>query len=171
MAEKTKDHAQHYDNGAFSKPHKPCRTCTDFQSWMKAQPNPKGKSRTVGLDVTELEQKNHDCPLDKDELGRNTWSFLHTMAAYFPEKPSIKQQTDMKSLINIFSNFYPCEYCASDLRTDMKDYPPDTSGQKELSLWFCKIHNKVNKKLGKPEFDCDKVDERWKDGWKDGSCG
>lgn len=28
----------------------------------------------------------------------------------------------------------------------------------------------VNRKLGKPDFDCSLVDERWRDGWKDGSC-
>ena len=24
--------------------------------------------------------------------------------------------------------------------------------------------------LGKPEFDCSKVFQRWRDGWADGSC-
>jgi FAD-linked sulfhydryl oxidase len=32
------------------------------------------------------------------------------------------------------------------------------------------MHNEVSRKIGKAEFDCSKVDERWKDGWKDGSC-
>ena len=30
--------------------------------------------------------------------------------------------------------------------------------------------NEVNKRLEKKEFDYSKVDERWLDGWKDGSC-
>ena len=32
------------------------------------------------------------------------------------------------------------------------------------------MHNEVNRRIGKKEFDCSKVDERWRDGWKDGSC-
>jgi FAD-linked sulfhydryl oxidase len=40
----------------------------------------------------------------------------------------------------------------------------------ELSQWLCRIHNEINRRLGKQEFDCSKVDERWRDGWKDGSC-
>jgi len=35
---------------------------------------------------------------------------------------------------------------------------------------MCQQHNVVNRKLGKPEFDCRKVLERWKDGPKDGRC-
>lgn len=47
---------------------------------------------------------------------------------------------------------------------------PDTSTRTCLTQWLCRLHNEVNHKLGKPDFDCSKVDERWRDGWKDGSC-
>lgn len=50
------------------------------------------------------------------------------------------------------------------------EHPLDVTSQKRLSEWVCKFHNRVNKKLGKPIFDCSKVDERWRDGWLDGSC-
>lgn len=48
--------------------------------------------------------------------------------------------------------------------------PPAVGGQEELSQWLCKMHNIVNIKLGKPSFDCSKVEERWYTGWRDGSC-
>jgi len=57
-----------------------------------------------------------DCPLDKDELGHNTWSLLHTMAASYPVQPTDQQQEDMKKYMNLFAQFYPCSYCAKDLR-------------------------------------------------------
>ena len=52
----------------------------------------------------------------------------------------------------------------------LKGEDPDTSSRKGLSYWFCDYHNEVNRRLGKKEFDCSKVLERWKDGWADGSC-
>ncbi|PSN48518.1 FAD-linked sulfhydryl oxidase ALR [Blattella germanica] len=111
-----------------------------------------------------------DCPLDKDELGRNTWGFLHTMAAYYPDSPTSEQRRDMSNFFALFSKFYPCEPCAEDLREQLKVNPPITSSQHELSQWLCRIHNNINVRLGKKVFDCSKVNERWRDGWLDGSC-
>ena len=92
------------------------------------------------------------------------------MAAYYPEKPTQQDQTSMASFIEAVSRFYPCQICAQDFRKDIKDHPPKTASRNELSLWWCGAHNRVNKKLGKPEFDCSKLDQRWLDGWSDGSC-
>ena len=61
-----------------------------------------------------------------------------------------------------------------------------------LSIWTCEMHNRVNERLGKPTvpctmdflgklrvigdvlFSCTNLsplsDQRWLDGWKDGSC-
>ena len=52
----------------------------------------------------------------------------------------------------------------------LKETPPLTKNRVDLCQWLCRIHNGINKRLGKEEFNCSKVDERWKDGWKDGSC-
>ena len=56
------------------------------------------------------------CPLDVDELGRSTWDFLHTMAAYYPEQPTEREQSDMNQFIRLLSNFYPCFHCAYHLK-------------------------------------------------------
>ncbi|KAJ8037696.1 FAD-linked sulfhydryl oxidase ALR [Holothuria leucospilota] len=152
-------------NKQSGRPVKPCRACMDFKSFAKAQ----GVKLPPGLSMEKIETKR-ECPLDKDELGRNTWSFLHTTAAYYPDEPTTTQQSDMNQFIQLFSKFYPCDFCAADLREDLKTHPPDTSSRSNLQQWMCKMHNIVNVKLGKPKFDCSKVEERWKDGWKDGSC-
>ncbi|KAJ1912414.1 Flavin-linked sulfhydryl oxidase of the mitochondrial IMS [Tieghemiomyces parasiticus] len=111
-----------------------------------------------------------ECPPDSEQLGRSTWTFLHTMAAYYPDQPNPQQQGDMRSLLANFSKFYPCGYCASHLREEMKTDPPVVDSRQHLSLWMCQTHNKVNELLGKKIFDCTKVDERWRDGPADGSC-
>ncbi|KAK7873801.1 hypothetical protein R5R35_005786 [Gryllus longicercus] len=149
---------------------KPCRACTDFQSWTKLQKRSLNKENVSNEKKVEVEVEDKPCPLSKDQLGNHTWHFLHTMAAYYPEKPSTEQKAEMKQFFSIFSNFYPCNYCAEDLKNQLKESPPKTDSQKELSQWLCRVHNNINRRLGKKEFDCSKVDERWKTGWKDGSC-
>ncbi|KOC63727.1 FAD-linked sulfhydryl oxidase ALR [Habropoda laboriosa] len=154
---------------------KPCRACMDFKSWAKSQKKTfdsekESKKKKEESPPVNDNIKRDDCPLDKDELGSKTWSFLHTMAAYYPSSPSEEQKTDMKKFFHIFSKFYPCYVCAEDLQEQLKHCPPQTDSQKQLSQWLCIIHNEVNKKLGKSEFDCNLVDQRWRDGWLDGSC-
>ena len=140
---------------------RPCRACSDFKTFMRS----KGKLNSGSV------QSGKDCPLDKNELGRVSWSLLHSIAAYYPDNPSDLQQNDMRNFMNIFSRIYPCKQCAQDLREDLKNDPVDTTSRYALTEWMCKLHNKVNNKLGKPLFDCTKVDERWLEGWKDASCG
>ncbi len=38
-------------------------------------------------------------PGDREELGRATWTLLHTLAAQFPDKPSRQQQKDARTLV------------------------------------------------------------------------
>ena len=66
--------------------------------------------------------------------------------------------------------FYTISGIISFLCCRLQKNPPMTKNRVDLSQWLCRIHNEINKRLGKEEFDCSKVDERWRDGWKDGSC-
>ncbi|KDQ61492.1 hypothetical protein JAAARDRAFT_150222 [Jaapia argillacea MUCL 33604] len=111
-----------------------------------------------------------NCPPDVEQLGRATWTFLHTTAAYYPNKPSPAQRANMLNLLHSLPILYPCSWCALHLGQEMKVHPPDVSNRARLSRWLCERHNDVNVRLGKEVFDCGKTDERWKDGPPDGSC-
>uniref|UniRef100_A0A182NJ22 Sulfhydryl oxidase n=1 Tax=Anopheles dirus TaxID=7168 RepID=A0A182NJ22_9DIPT len=174
----------HHQNG--KEPAAPCRTCTDFKSWSKQQrksisTSTTGVAKTSAADAEVVAHRKADdrtagsgsppnCPLDKDQLGRYTWGLLHTVAAYYPTKPTEAEERNVRTFFTTFSKLYPCEYCAKDFQQELKEMPPETKSQHTLSQWLCRMHNRVNVKLGKPEFDCTKVNERWRDGWLDGSC-
>ncbi|KAI5709834.1 FAD-linked sulfhydryl oxidase ALR-like [Diaphorina citri] len=119
---------------------------------------------------SSLDRIREDCPLDKDQLGYQTWGLLHTIAAYYPEKPTADEEREMKTFFMLLGKFYPCESCARDFSSLLKLRPPATSSQRALAGWLCWVHNHINQKLGKPQFDCSRLDERWRDGWDDGSC-
>ncbi|VDL73231.1 unnamed protein product [Nippostrongylus brasiliensis] len=155
---------------------KPCRACISVDQLMKQAKEfvKKAKATDEGVDSSASSDtssfSHSDCPVDKDQLGRSTWDLLHTMTVYYPETPSEEHKKAASSFMDSLSKTYPCDFCAKDLRENLKKDPPKVATRKEFALWMCQLHNKVNKKTGKPEFDCSKVFERWKDGWKDGSC-
>ena len=97
-------------------------------------------------------------------VTRPTWTFAHTTAAYYPESPTTTQRAHMLQLLHALPQLYPCSHCAEDLGTRMQRRPPDVRSRAALAAWLCATHNEVNAKLGKPSFDCARVDERWRDG-------
>uniref|UniRef100_A0A183VGY5 Sulfhydryl oxidase n=1 Tax=Toxocara canis TaxID=6265 RepID=A0A183VGY5_TOXCA len=118
----------------------------------------------------EKRPTREDCPLDTEQLGKSTWNFLHTMAAYFPEEPSEEDRNNAVTMMKLLGKLYPCAPCAEGLRRDLASHPPRVENRDAFSVWMCELHNRVSKKLGKKEFDCSLWKERWLDGWKDGSC-
>jgi FAD-linked sulfhydryl oxidase len=65
-----------------------------------------------------------NCPLDREELGRSTWNLLHTIAAYYPEQPTLTEQEGVRQLFLALAQFYPCEVCAEDFRDSIAENPP-----------------------------------------------
>ncbi|CAI2731779.1 unnamed protein product [Schistosoma spindalis] len=132
-----------------------CRACVDLSKF--------GLTKTKEM----VSKPSVECPPDKIELGKATWTLLHTMAAYYPIHPTLKQQEDMKKFLQIFPQFFPCRPCAYDFESNIVVHPPKLDSRNALSGWLCMQHNLVNKKIGKPLFDCTHVLERWRYGWKD----
>ncbi|XP_043867576.1 FAD-linked sulfhydryl oxidase ALR [Drosophila mojavensis] len=162
------------------KPDSNCRTCNDFKSWSKqqrlisntqaAKEKHIAASEKLTVNAAGVAAPREDCPLDKVRLGISTWGLLHTMAAFYSDNPTDTEKRDMRTFFEVLSRLYPCEYCAKDFRSDIEVNPVNVNSQKDLAMWLCNFHNRVNDKLGKPLFDCSKVNERWRDGWLDGSC-
>lgn len=99
--------------------------------------------------------------VDADTLGRATWTFLHTLAATHPEKPSETEKARLARFMKDFSEIYPCAPCAESFRDIMKRNPVETDSGSAFSKWMCVAHNEVNKELGKELFDCNKIADKW----------
>jgi FAD-linked sulfhydryl oxidase len=106
----------------------------------------------------------------KEELGRSTWTFLHTLAAQFPIRPTKQQQRDVKELMAIISRLYPCKTCAEHFKEILKTNPPKAKSGLDLVQWMCQVHNLVNKSLGKSQFPCEQAELRWGTFNCDGAC-
>ncbi|KAF8318657.1 FAD-dependent thiol oxidase [Clavulina sp. PMI_390] len=166
---------------------KPCKVCTgaDWRSWSKipkTNTTAGSSSSTTGAAVATgavaaaasnaSSSIGDGCPVNVEQLGRATWTFLHTAAAYYPTHPTPAQKSSMLSLLKSLPLTYPCHHCASHLDENMVANPPDThvADRGALSKYLCERHNDVNVRLGKAKFDCLKTDERWLSGPADGSC-
>lgn len=129
----------------------------DHQSSSKNQ-----ATSTVLLQHSQLpKQEKSAGPVTKEELGRATWTFLHTLGAQYPDKPTRQQRKDVKELMAILSRMYPCNECADHFKEVLRANPVQAGSQAEFSQWLCHVHNVVNRSLSKPKFPCDRVDARW----------
>ena len=155
---------------------KPCRTCTSLSDLKRsAKAFGTGSALTVGAtDANLAETRKVECPPDLEGIGRATWTFLHTTAAYYPTRPSRSHQVHMLSLLNALPSLYPCHVCAVHLKEEVNKFPPDraVTTREGVIKWLCERHNEVNQRLGKRLWKCTipELDERWKDGPADGSC-
>ncbi|KAK3989662.1 ERV/ALR sulfhydryl oxidase [Cladorrhinum sp. PSN332] len=150
---------------------KPCRSCNSGQAFAAWAAQTKKKMGTTATTTSSHPTpKRTDCPADSETLGRSTWTLLHSIAATYPRTPTQTQQSDLKSFIKLFSKFYPCWVCAEDFQAYIEKEKVKAGSRDEFGNWLCEAHNEVNRKLGKPVFDCGRWEERWRTGWKDGSC-
>ncbi|XP_020523937.1 FAD-linked sulfhydryl oxidase ERV1 isoform X2 [Amborella trichopoda] len=113
------------------------------------------------INLPPLLVKQSAKPSTKEEVGRATWTLLHTIAAQLPERPTKQQKRDVKELMAILSRIYPCKECADHFKEVLKANPVQAASQAEFSQWLCHVHNVVNRSLGKPAFLCNRVDARW----------
>ncbi|PNH04851.1 FAD-linked sulfhydryl oxidase ERV1 [Tetrabaena socialis] len=78
-----------------------------------------------------------------------------------PQRPSRQQQRDAAALVDCLTRIYPCGECAAHFGELVRRDPPAVRSGPEFRRWLCRVHNRVNARIGKPPFNCDLVDSRW----------
>ncbi|KAL6937924.1 hypothetical protein ACO0RG_004449 [Hanseniaspora osmophila] len=93
----------------------------------------------------------------KQELGRTSWKYFHTVLARFPDEPSSDERQKLDTFLHLFAELYPCGECSYHFVELLKKYPPQTSSRFVAAMWGCHVHNVVNQFLKKDEYDCSTI--------------
>ncbi|KAI5804423.1 augmenter of liver regeneration [Geopyxis carbonaria] len=160
---------------------KPCRTCNSYKdlaaaSRMFTSGASKAPSKATAAAAAAttaatvaaaapVDSYYNTPPPDVEELGRASWTLLHSLAATYPQRATDKEQQQMRGFMGTFARVYPCGWCAADFREwmarDENRVEKHLAGRREFGNWMCRAHNDVNEKLGKKQFDCLRWMERW----------
>ncbi|PKI85397.1 thiol oxidase [Malassezia vespertilionis] len=143
---------------------KPCRACNSRVAF--------------GMALRQAQKPRDACPADIEELGRSTWTFLHSAAAYYPDEPSSVQRASMLALLDALPHVYPCSTCASELELEYARQPSQARADAvqngaTLRYYLCTLHNEVNVRLGKSVWDCNDVQRlqhRWYEAPEGSAC-
>ena len=127
--------------------------------------NKKKLKKRIG-DLLTPEGASKPLTLTKQEIGRNTWALLHSMAATYPNDPTEEDKNQIKNFMYGLANNFPCKICGSHLLKMLQKDGVKADSREELVHYICKIHNIVNKVLNKQQFDCKKAFDIW-----GGDCG
>ena len=83
------------------------------------------------------------------------WHTMHIVALGYPTQPSYAEKRAAKEFFESFTHLIPCPTCKLHYAEHLKNNPITRSldTRKDLFGWTIKIHNLVNKDLGKPEYN------------------
>lgn len=93
----------------------------------------------------------------KQELGRASWKYFHTLLARFPDEPSDEERDKLATFVTLYAELYPCGECSYHFQKMLKKYPVQTSSRTAAAMWGCHVHNVVNEYLKKDVYDCSTI--------------
>lgn len=109
---------------------------------------------------------------DNKDMGMMTrwwgpffWASMHSVAMGYPINPTKKQKKEYKSYFVSIKNVLPCGLCRKSFSKFLKELPLNDKvlkNRKNLFIWTCKIHNKVNKKLSCKQFNRKQMEKKYK---------
>ncbi len=81
--------------------------------------------------------------------------FLHTITINYPENPSKEEKEIYRKFFNLLGDVLPCEKCKAHYKENIKEYPINLESREEITKWLFDIHNIVNNKNNKENYDYD----------------
>lgn len=96
--------------------------------------------------------------------GPHVWAAIHLICLGAPDKFSSGDAAAYRVFFENIPNILPCEVCKNHLIENMKQVPMDqalSSGRDALFAWSVKLHNEVNRMLGKPLVSLEDAKAHW----------
>jgi hypothetical protein len=92
--------------------------------------------------------------LDPQIWGPHYWFFLHTIAMSYPIHPNAVTKKKYYDFVQNIPLFIPVESMAGEFSKLLDQYPvqPYLDNKESFIRWMWFIHNKINKKLEKPQI-------------------
>ncbi len=92
--------------------------------------------------------------LDPKVWGPHYWFFLHTIAMSYPLHPNAVTKKKYYDFVQNIPLFIPVESIAGEFSKLLDQYPvqPYLDNKESFIRWMWFIHNKINKKLEKPQI-------------------
>jgi len=87
-----------------------------------------------------------------DVWGPHGWKFFHYITLGYPDNPSNIDIKIYKNFFNLIGKVLPCSMCRDNYNKHIKENPLDMitmSNKNKFIKWGIKMHNIVNKELGK----------------------
>lgn len=101
--------------------------------------------------------------MDTRVWGPHAWIFLHTVTFNYPQEASDADKQSIRTFVQSVGSQLPCPTCQVHFAKLLKDYPIEKVWQSRdaLSRWMVNLHNMVNRRLNKPEYEYDVVRSRY----------
>lgn len=93
--------------------------------------------------------------MDPTVWGPHMWFGIHSIALGYPDAPSSRDRDNYRAFFNNLDQVLPCQTCADHYKqyvisNSLKD--EDMASADALFAWTVRLHNAVNKRLGKKEI-------------------
>ena len=132
---------------------------------MKTQRNKKGRQNKTKKRIFKNKDFNAPDGFLTSVWGPALWHALHTIRFNYPTNPTDNDKKNYRDFMLSLVNILPCKYCRMNLRKNLKDLPlrtKDLNNRHTFSLWMYKLHEHINKMLGKKSgLTFEKVRERY----------
>jgi len=98
--------------------------------------------------------------INPKKWGKSYWEMSHYLTLAYPDMPTNHDKLIVKTHFENLKYLLPCENCRSHYSEYMSIYPLTDdilNSRYKLIKWLIDLHNSVNKRLGKKEYQINEI--------------